>query len=202
MAILGLFGWALIELVEAGVRTGEPDTAAAASGQLDQRTRASGTEWALGIAARSRALLSHGQAADTRYREAIERLARSRITVHLARAHLLYGEWLRRERRRGEARGQLRTAHDMFSRIGAVGFAARAGRELRAAAAANQELTAQEAQIARLARDGLSNPEIGARLFLSPRTVQYHLGNVFAKLGISSRSQLDRVVLPGGRAAV
>jgi DNA-binding CsgD family transcriptional regulator len=127
--------------------------------------------------------------------------------VHLARAHLLYGEWLRRERRRGEARGQLRTAHDMFSRIGAVGFAARAGQELRAtgetarkraAAAANQELTAQEAQIARLARDGLSNPEIGARLFLSPRTVQYHLGNVFAKLGISSRSQLDRIVLPGG----
>ena len=131
--------------------------------------------------------------------------------MHLARAHLLYGEWLRRERRRGEARGQLRTAHDMFSRIGAVGFAARAGQELRAtgetarkraAAAANQELTAQEAQIARLARDGLSNPEIGARLFLRPRTVQYHLGNVFAKLGISSRSQLDRVVLPGGRAAV
>ena len=206
MTILGLFGWALIELVEAGIRTGEPDTAAAASGQLDQRTRASGTEWALGIAARSRALLSHGQAADTRYREAIERLARSRITVHLARAHLLYGEWLRRERRRGEARGQLRTAHDMFSRIGAVGFAARAGQELRAtgetarkraAAAANQELTAQEAQIARLARDGLSNPEIGARLFLRPRTVQYHLGNVFAELGISSRSQLDRVVLPG-----
>ena len=129
---LGLFGWALIELVEAGVRTGKPDTAAAVFWQLGQRTRASGTEWALGIAARSRALLSHGQAADTRYREAIERLASSRITVHLARARLLYGEWLRRERRRGEAREQLRTARDMFSRIGAGGFAERAGHELRA----------------------------------------------------------------------
>jgi DNA-binding CsgD family transcriptional regulator len=116
--------------------------------------------------------------------------------VHLARAHLLYGEWLRRERRRGEAREQLRTAHDMFSRIGAEALAERTGYELgvtgetarkRTAAAANQELTAQEAQIARLARDGLSNPEIGARLFLSPRTVQYHLGNVFTKLGISSQ---------------
>jgi len=126
MMIWALFGWALIKLVEAGVRTGKPDTAAAAFWQLDQRTRASGTEWALGIAARSRALLSHGQAADTRYREAIERLASSRITVHLARARLQYGEWLRRERRRGEAREQLRTAHDMFSRIGAEGFAERA----------------------------------------------------------------------------
>jgi DNA-binding CsgD family transcriptional regulator len=131
--------------------------------------------------------------------------------VHLARARLLYGEWLRRERRRGEAREQLRMARDMFSRIGTGGFAERARHELRAtgetarkraAAAGNQELTAQEAQIARLARDGLSDPEIGARLFLSPRTVQYHMGNVFAQLGISSRSQLDRVDLPGGRAAV
>jgi hypothetical protein len=127
---LGLFGWALIKLVEAGVRTGKPDTAAAAFWQLDQRTPASGTGWALGIAAGSRALLSHGQAADTRYREAIERLASSRITVHLARARLLYGEWLRRERRRGEAREQLRTVRDMFSCIGAEGFAERAGHEL------------------------------------------------------------------------
>jgi DNA-binding CsgD family transcriptional regulator len=124
---------------------------------------------------------------------------------------LLYGEWLRRERRRGEAREQLRTARDMFSRIGAGGFAERARHKLRAtgetarkraAAAANQELAAQEAQIARLARDGLSDSEIGARLFLSPRTVRYHLGNVFAQLGISSRSQLDRVGLSGSRAAV
>ena len=117
---LGLFGWALIELVEAGVRTGEPDTAAAASGQLDQRTRASGTGWAGDRGPLPRAA-GHRQAADTRYREAIERLARSSITVHLARAHLLYGEWLRRERRRGGAREQLRTAHDMFSRIGVLG---------------------------------------------------------------------------------
>ena len=127
---LGLFGWALIEFVEAGVRTGKPDTAAAVFWQLGQRTRASGTERTLGIAGRSRALLSHGQAADTRYREAIERLASSRITVHLARARLLYGEWLRRERRRGEAREQLRMARDMFSCIGAGGFAERARHEL------------------------------------------------------------------------
>ena len=132
-------------------------------------------------------------------------LDRSRVRAELARAHLLYGEWLRRQRRRADAREQLRTAHDMLEAMGMDAFAERARRELlatgetarkrTAAAAANQELTAHEAQIARLARDGLSNPEIGARLFLSPRTVQYHLGNVFAKLGIASRSQLSHVLL-------
>jgi len=156
----------------------------------------------LGIQARSRALLSEGEEAERLYREAIERLGRTRIRAELARAHLLYGEWLRRGRRRGEAREQLRTAHGMLEAIGMEAFAARARRELRAtgetarkrvAAAADGALTVQEAQIARLARDGLSNPEIGARLFLSPRTVQYHLGNVFAKLGITSRSQLRRI---------
>ena len=150
-----------------------------------------------------------GEEAERLYREAIGRLGRTRLRPDLARAHLLYGEWLRRGRRRGEAREQLRTAHGMLEAIGMEAFAARARRELRAtgetarkrpAAAADGELTVQEAQIARLARDGLSNPEIGARLFLSPRTIQYHLGNVFTKLGITSRSQL-RSVLPAASDA-
>ena len=149
--------------------------------------------------------MSEGEAAELLYREAIDRLGQCRGAVALARAHLLYGEWLRRENRRADARAQLRTAHDMFDAMGMEAFAERAGRELRAtgetarkrtAVAMNEELTGQEAQIARLARDGLSNPEIGARLFISARTVQYHLGKVFTKLEISSRSQLDRV-LPG-----
>jgi DNA-binding CsgD family transcriptional regulator len=202
---LGFFGFALVEFVEAGARSGAYDAAAAALERLEERTSAAGTEWALGTRAWSRALLSEGQAADSLYREAIERLERTRIAVHLARARLVYGEWLRRENRRVDAREQLRAAHEMFSRFGAEAFAERARRELLAtgetALSRTDEtrgvLTPQEAQIARLARDGLSNPEIGAQLFISPRTVQYHLRKVFAKLDIASRNQLGR--LPPGR---
>jgi DNA-binding CsgD family transcriptional regulator len=197
---LGFYGWALIELVEAAARSDASEAASEGLRQLGERTRASGTEWALGIRARSEALVSESRAADGLYREAIERLARSRIAVHLARAHLVYGEWLRSERRRLEARQQLRTAHEMFRDFGAEAFADRASRELLATGErarkrsmkTREELTAQEAQIARLARDGLSNPEIGARLFISPRTVEYHLHKVFSKLGINSRNQLER----------
>ena len=157
------------------------------------------TEWALGIEARIRALLGDGEAAESCYRESIERLGRTRVRAQLARAHLLYGEWLRRERRRGEAREQLRTAHDMLDAMGMNAFAERARHELQATGETARkrtvgpprELTAQEAQVARLARDGLSNPQIGARLFISSRTVQYHLSKVFTKLGISSRAQLE-----------
>jgi DNA-binding CsgD family transcriptional regulator len=195
------YGWALVELIEAGVRVGRHDEAATALDRLSERTRASGTEWALGIEAGSRALLSEGQDAEPLYHEAVERLARSRGMVHLARARLLYGEWLRRENRRVDAREQLRAAHDLFSGIGAQGFAERARHELLAtgetvrkrADDAPEVLTPQEAHIARLARDGLSNPEIGAQLFISPRTVQYHLRKVFLKLDITSRNQLSRV---------
>jgi DNA-binding CsgD family transcriptional regulator len=201
---LGVFGWALVELIEAGGRSGNREVAAAALERLAERTRASGTDWGLGIEARSRALLSDSQTAEPLYHEAIERLARTRIAFHLARAHLLYGEWLRRERRRTDAREQLRTAHQMFLTMGAEGFAERTGRELLATgenarkrtAETGRQLTPHEAQIAQLARDGLSNSEIGAQLFISPRTVQYHLHTVFTKLGISSRMQLNRV-LPG-----
>jgi DNA-binding CsgD family transcriptional regulator len=163
-------------------------------------TSASGTSWALGVEARSCALVTDGNAAEGLYQDSIMHLGRSRVRAELARAHLLYGEWLRRQRRRTEAREQLRTARGMLEAMGMEAFAERARRELlatgetarkrTAVTAADEVLTAQEAQIARLARDGLSNPEVGARLFLSPRTVQYHLGNVFAKLGITSRSQL------------
>jgi DNA-binding CsgD family transcriptional regulator len=200
---LGFFGWALVELVEAGVRSDVRDVASDALGQLDERTRACGTDWALGVRARSAALLSEGNAAEALFREAIERLGRSRIAVHLARAHLVYGEWLRRENRRADAREHLRAAHDAFSRMGAEAFADRARRELLATGETARRrvdqmrdvLTPQEAEIARLARDGFSNPDIGARLFISPRTVQYHLHKVFAKLDISSRNQLGRVPL-------
>ena len=202
--------WALPELIEAAARTGDTGIAGDA---LDPartvRPRPAGPTSALGVEARCRALLSDGEAAESLYREAIDRLGRTRLRPELARAHLLYGEWLRREHRRSDAREQLRTAHGMLEAMGMEAFAERARRELRAtgetarkrtAVAMNEELTAQEAQIARLARDGLSNPEIGARLFISTRTVQYHLGKVFTKLDISSRSQLDRV-LPGDPAA-
>ncbi len=193
--------WALPELIEAAMRSGNAELAPAALGRLIESANASATDWGLGIAARSRALLAEDEAAEGSYREAIDRLGRTRLRPELARAHLLYGEWLRREGRRVDAREQLRTAHEMLTAIGMEAFAERARRELLATGArvrkrtveARDELTAQEAQIARLARDGLSNPEIGARLFISPRTVQYHLHKVFAKLDITSRNQLVRV---------
>ncbi len=195
---LGFFGWALTELVEAAARSGRLETAAEALEALTGRTHASGTEWALGLEARSRALLSDGQVADALYQEAIGRLGKSRIVVHLARARLLYGEWLRRANRRQDAREALRAAYEMFDRIGADGFAERARRELAATGETVRkrtvetfaELTSQEAQIARLAREGRSNQEIAAELFISPRTVEWHLGNVFSKLGITSRKDL------------
>jgi DNA-binding CsgD family transcriptional regulator len=180
------------------------DTAASALSLLAGQADASGTDWALGNVARCQALLSEGDEAEELYRQALVHLARTRMRPDLARAHLLYGEWLRRERRRGEARDQLRTARELLDAMGMAGFAERARRELQATgetarkrvgAPTDQQLTAQERQIAQLARDGMSNPEIGARLFISPRTVGYHLGNVFLKLGISSRNQLS-LVLP------
>jgi DNA-binding CsgD family transcriptional regulator len=202
---LGFFGWALTELIEAAARSGQPQAAAAALDKLTERTHASGTEWALGLEACSRALLSDDQAADVLYQEAIEHLGRCRIAVQLARSRLLYGEWLRRQNRRQESRAQLRTAYKAFSRFGAEGFAERARRELLAtgetvrkrAVGAVAELTGQEAQIARLARDGHTNAEIAAQLFISPRTVEWHLGNVFSKLGVSSRRQLRSMVREG-----
>jgi DNA-binding CsgD family transcriptional regulator len=199
---LGLFGWALIELVEAAARSGEPEIAGIALEQLSERTRLSGSEWALGVEARSRALLSDGERAEELYVEAIERLGRCRIKVHVPRAQLIYGEWLRRENRRTDARLPLRAAHDAFATMGAEAFAERAARELLATGEharkrtddTRGQLTAQETHIARLAREGRSNPEIAAQLFISPRTVEYHLHKVFAKLAISSRNELDRVL--------
>jgi DNA-binding CsgD family transcriptional regulator len=193
--------WGLVELVEAAARSDAPELASEALEQLSETTRASGTNWALGVEARSRALLSEGDAAEQLYREAIERLARTRVRVELARARLVYGEWLRREHRRADAREQLRAAHEMFTEMGVEGFAEQARRELQATGETARRrtegtrsvLTPQEAQIAQLARDGLSNPEIGARLFISPRTAQYHLRKVFLKLDITSRNQLSRV---------
>jgi DNA-binding CsgD family transcriptional regulator len=199
---LGQSNWALVELIEAAVRNGTIEAAADAYRRLAEMTSASGTDWGLGVQARSQALLSEGKAAERLYREAIARLGRTRIRTELARAHLLYGEWLRRQRRRSDAREQLRTACQMLEAMGLEAFAARARGELRAtggsarkrAVVTMPELTAQETQIARLAREGWSNTEIATRLFLSPRTIQYHLSKVFSKLGITSRSQLRRVL--------
>jgi DNA-binding CsgD family transcriptional regulator len=197
-------GWAAVELVEAAVRSGHNDVAADALCRVTERTTPSGTDWARGVEARSRALLSERDAAERLYLESIECLSKTRVRAELARAHLLYGEWLRRERRRIDARVQLRVAHDMFEAMGIDAFAERARRELHATgetarkrtiATSDQQLTAQEAQIARMAREGLSNPEIAVRMFISARTVQYHLSKVFTKLGIASRTQLDRVRL-------
>ena len=193
---------AVAELVEAAARVGEGHVAEGALERLTLSTRPSGSDWALGVEARSRALLSDGDAADRLYQEAVERLRRTRVRVQLARAHLLYGEWLRRERRRFDARDQLRTALELFTSIGAEAFAARAERELLAtgervrkrSVETREELTTQEAQVARLARDGLSNAEIGERLFISQHTAAYHLRKVFSKLDITSRNQLGRVL--------
>ena len=195
---VGPFAWALAELIEAGVRSGATDAASAALDRLSERTQASGTDWALGIEAGSRALLSDERGTEPLHREAVERLERSRGVVHLARARLLYGEWLRREHRRVDAREQLRAAHDHFGRIGAEAFAERARRELAATGETVRKmtvetrdlLTPQEAQIARMASDRQTNPEIGAKLFISPRTVEYHLKKVFTKLDIGSRKEL------------
>ena len=200
--------WALAELVEASVRTRNADLAEEAAARLVDATSASDSDWGLGIAARSQALASEGEAADALYLEAIARLARTPLRPELARAHLLYGEWLRREHRRVDARAQLRTAHDMLEAIGMEAFADRARRELIATGEkarkrspeTRDHFTPQEEQIARLAGDGLSNPEIGAMLFLSPRTVEWHLRKVFTKLGISSRRQL-RAALPQSSVA-
>ena len=195
---LGLLNWALTELVEAGARTGRFDVAQVACGRLEERAAAVKTQWALGMTARARALLTDADDAEALYRESLERLAQCRVTVQVARTQLLFGEWLRSENRRADAREPLRAAHDFFDRIGAGGFAERAHHALLATgekarkrtAETRDALTAQEAQIARLARDGLSNPEIGARLLVSPRTVEWHLGKVFTKLGIRSRREL------------
>ena len=189
------FGRGLVELIEAGVRAGRLDEATVALDRLSVRTQAAGSEWARGTEARCRGLVSDDESA---YREAIERLARSRAALELARSRLVYGEWLRRENRRTEARELLRSAHESFSRMGAEAFADRARRELRATGEtvrritpdSRDALTPQEVQVARLARDGHTNPEIGAQLYISPRTVEYHLRKVFRKLDVSTRREL------------
>ena len=199
--------WALPELIEAATRSGHTALAHDALAQLSEVTRAGGTDWALGLEARSRALLSRQNAPEHFYREAIERLGRTRLRGEHARAHLLYGEWLRRVGRRTDARERLRTAHRMLAAMGAEAFAERARRELLATGETvrkrtvdtRDELTAQERQIARLAREGLSNPEISTQLFISPRTVEWHLRKVFTKLGIRSRRQLRAALAADGR---
>jgi ATP/maltotriose-dependent transcriptional regulator MalT len=208
---LGYSTSSLAQLVEAAVRSDQPALADDAMQRLARSTSASGTDWALGIEARSRALVADDGGAEAPYQEAIERLARTRVRPDCARAHLVYGEWLRRQGRRVDAREQLRTANRLFTDMGMEAFAERTRRELTATgetvrkrtAETRDELTPQEEQIARLARDGLSNADIGAQLFLSPRTIEWHLRKVFGKLGISSRIGLhdalpasDRQVAP------
>ena len=200
---LGFFGWSLAELIEAAARSDARDVAAEALQHLEARTLPAGTDWALGTLALSRALLAEGDPADALYREAIERLGRTRIAVQLARAHLLYGEWLRRENRRQDARLHLRFAHDKLTAMGAKAFADRARQELAATGETARKrdvgrpevLTAQEAQIAHLAADGLTNPEIGSQLFLSPHTVDWHLRKIFTKLAVTSRRQLTPTLI-------
>ncbi|WP_219339792.1 ATP-binding protein [Luteimonas salinisoli] len=201
---LGLTNISLPELVEAAVRAGQPDIAAGALEQLGSRALACNTSWALGLAARCRALTSAGPVAEGHYREALERLGQSRMAGETARAHLVYGEWLRREGRRRDAREQLRTAHQLLSDMGAEAFAGRAARELRAAgekprkrtAKPTDALTAQELHIVRLVATGATNREVGAQLFLSHRTIEAHLRSIFHKLDITSRRQIRDVELP------
>jgi DNA-binding CsgD family transcriptional regulator len=195
--------WGLVELIEAAARSGKPEIAVDGLGRLSQATAASGTDWALGVGARSRALLSDRETAEGLYQEAIERLGHTRVRVELARAHLLYGEWLRRERRRLDAREQLRTAHELFSQFGMEAFAERARVELEATGErarkrtveTRDDLTPQEAQVSRLAADGATNQAIAAQLFISPSTVDYHLRKAFRKLGVRSRHQLKQHLL-------
>jgi RNA polymerase sigma factor (sigma-70 family) len=197
---LSTSNWGMVELIEAAVRAGTPELAADARSRLAEMARVSGTDWALGVAARSEALLADDPRAEELYLEAIDRLGRSRTAVDLARAHLLYGEWLRRQRRRLDARGQLRTAHDLFSDFGMEAFGERARVELEATGEHARrrtvdtlaQLTPQEAQISRLVAEGNTNREIAAQLFISPSTVEYHLRKVFRKLGLKSRTQLAR----------
>jgi len=202
--------WALADLVEAAARLGKEDAAGSALERLEEVGQGTGTDWALGVEARSRALLSEGETAENLYRDAIERLGRTRLRLELARAHLLYGEWLRRANRRVDAREQLRAAHEMFTAMGVEAFAGRAEREVLATGEhvrkrnveTRDDLTPQEIEIARLARDGVANAEIGERLFISRSTVEYHLHKVFTKLGISSRHELERVLPAEPTAAV
>jgi DNA-binding CsgD family transcriptional regulator len=199
---IGVLGWSLTELIEAAVRSDQPARASGALQRLSEMTRASGTDWALGTEARSRALLSEGEIAEHCYREAIERLGRTRMRPAAARAHLLYGEWLRRENRRLDARVELRTAHGLFTAMGIEAFAERARRELVATGDTVRkrtvetvsELTAQEEHIARLAVNGRTNVEIGTQLFLSTRTVEWHLSKVYTKLGVGSRRELRQAL--------
>ena len=202
---LGVTGFAVVELIEAAARCGATDEATDALARLEDRAMAAGTEWALGMLARSRAVLSHGDDAEALYREAVDRLGRTGVVVHLARARLLYGEWLRRENRRLDARAELRAAYEALDGSGAAAFAERARRELvatgetvrkRTSVEAPDALTAQESQIARLTAAGHTNQEIGSQLFISPRTVEYHLRKVFTKLGVSSRRELRTALAP------
>lgn len=203
---LGVASWALVELVEAAARSGAPERAFVAMLRLSEISAGCRHDWAGGVEARSRALLAEGDAAESAYREAIERLGRTRLRAELARAHLVYGEWLRRANRRVDARVQLRLANDAFVDIGADAFAVRAERELLATGetvrkrrpGTDTELTEQEGQIIRLAAGGRTNPEIATQLFISPRTVEWHLRKIFGKLGISSRKQLSSVVGASG----
>jgi DNA-binding CsgD family transcriptional regulator len=207
---LAAANWGLTELIEAAARCGRMDVAGDALERLSEMTSASGTDWALGIEARSRALLQAGPGADELYREAIGRLGRTRVRAELVRARLLYGEFLRREDRTVEARGQVRGAYEEFTEMGAEAFAERARRELQASGETVRErtlgtqdvLTPQESQIARLAAEGQTNPEIGAQLFISPRTVEYHLRKVFTKLDISSRKELRQTLTGNLRRVV
>jgi len=200
----------LAELIEAAARSGQAERATGPLAQLAEITQAAGTDWALGTHARAAAMLAEGATAERLYREAIERLSHIKTRATLARTYLLYGEWLRRENRRIEAREQLRVAHTMLAGMGMEAFAERARRELLATGETVRkrtvdtldELTPQEVQVARLAADGQTNPEIGAQLFLSPRTVEWHLGKVFGKLGVSSRKELRAALSDVGAAVV